>query len=66
MFLDPDVIERYTDIFNIIFSYVIPFVKLYLIIYIPIYGVRILRDLSWLIHEIRWNAEHYRDNKGDD
>jgi hypothetical protein len=66
--LDPDVIQRYTEILDIIFSYLIPLVKLYVIICVSLNGVSIIKDLAWLIHEIRCNAEFYAENnsKGDD
>jgi 4-hydroxybenzoate polyprenyltransferase len=57
--------ERYIAAFELVFTYVTPLIKLFVLIYGAIYGLNLLVDLAWIIHQIRKNAEDYEDkNKG--
>lgn len=56
-------IDAYRSLFDIIFTFVIPFVKLYAIAM----GIWLLIDIQWIVHQIRSNAEGYQngDNEGE-
>jgi hypothetical protein len=64
--LNPDVIQRYTEILNILLAYVAPFAKLTAIIFGTIYGINLLMDIAWIVHQIRKNAENYLNSKDDE
>ena len=55
--------QKYTELFNIIFTYATPFFKLAFMIFGAIYGIELLIDLAWIVHQIRKNAEAF--NKED-
>jgi hypothetical protein len=55
-----EIIARYTELFNIIFSFLDPVAKLTAIIL----GIGIMYDLWWIIHRIRKNAQSYDENGG--
>ena len=56
-----DFMDSYVELFNTIFTFVIPCAKL-LAIWV---GVNLLIDLQWIVHQIRRNAEGYNnDDKG--
>ena len=57
-----DIIARYKELFDIIFIFVLPFVKLFAIGI----GVWLLVDLQWIVHQIRKNAEGYQNGEGAD
>ena len=50
-----DVLIRYSELFNIIFTFVVPVAKLAAIIC----GVLLIEDLRWIAHQIRKNASGY-------
>lgn len=52
-----DFILAYRSLFDIIFTFVLPFVALYAIAM----GIWVLVDLQWIIHQIRINAEKYQN-----
>ena len=56
--------QKYTELFNIIFTYATPFFKLAFMIFGAIYGIELLIDLAWIVHQIRKNAEEF--NKEDE
>ena len=53
--------QKYTELFNIIFTYATPFFKLAFMIFGAIYGIELLIDLAWIVHQIRKNAEALND-----
>lgn len=55
-----DFMNSYKELFNIIFTFVVPFVKLFAIGT----GVCLLIDLQWIVHQIRKNAEGYQNGEG--
>lgn len=57
-----DFMNSYKELFNIIFTFVIPFVKLFAIGM----GVWLLIDLQWIVHQIRVNAEGFQNGEGAD
>ena len=52
--------DSYRELFNIIITFVIPFVKLFAVGV----GISLLVDLQWIVHQIRKNAEGYNNDKG--
>lgn len=54
-----DFMDSYVELFDIVFTFVIPLAKLLAIGV----GVDLLIDLRWIVHQIRRNAEGY--NNGD-
>ena len=59
MLLTGDFTQKYTELFNIIFTYATPFFKLAFMIFGAIYGIGLLIDLAWIVHQIRKNAEAF-------
>ena len=53
--------QKYTELFNIIFAYATPFFKLAFMIFGAIYGIELLIDLAWIVHQIRKNAEAFNE-----
>lgn len=53
--------QKYTELFNIIFTYATPFFKLAFMIFGAIYGIELLIDLAWIVHQIRKNAEAFNE-----
>ena len=56
--------KKYTELFDLIFTYATPFFKLAFMIFGAIYGIELLIDLAWIVHQIRKNAEEF--NKEDE
>lgn len=56
--------QKYTKLFDLIFTYATPFFKLAFMIFGAIYGIELLIDLAWIVHQIRKNAEEF--NKEDE
>ena len=53
--------QKYTELFNIIFTYATPFFKLAFMIFGAIYGIELLIDLAWIVQQIRKNAEAFNE-----
>ena len=53
--------QKYTKLFDLIFTYATPFFKLAFMIFGAIYGIELLIDLAWIVHQIRKNAEAFND-----
>ena len=53
--------QKYTKLFDLIFTYATPFFKLAFMIFGAIYGIELLIDLAWIVHQIRKNAETFND-----
>ena len=64
LLLTTDFAQKYTELFNIIFTYATPFFKLAFMIFGAVYGISALIDIAWIVHQIRKNAEEL--NKEDE
>ena len=64
LLLTADFAQKYTELFNIIFTYATPFFKLAFMIFGAVYGISALIDIAWIVHQIRMNAEEF--NKEDE
>ena len=64
LLLTTDFAQKYTELFNIIFTYATPFFKLAFMIFGAVYGISTLIDITWIVHQIRKNAEEF--NKEDE
>ena len=53
--------QKYTELFNIIFTYATPFFKLAFMIFGAIYGSEVRSDLAWIVHQSRKKAEAVND-----
>ena len=64
LLLTTDFAQKYTELFNIIFTYATPLFKLAFMIFGAVYGISALIDIAWIVHQIRKNAEEF--NKEDE
>ena len=64
LLLTADFAQKYTELFNIIFTYATPFFKLAFLIFAALSGISALIDIAWIVHQIRRNAEEF--NKEDE
>ena len=64
LLLTADFAQKYTELFNIIFTYATPFFKLAFMIFGAVYGISTLIDIAWIVHQARRNAEEF--NKEDE
>ena len=53
--------QKYTKLFDLIFTYATPFFKLAFMIFGAIYGIELLIDLAWIVHQMRQKAEAFDD-----
>lgn len=57
-----DFIIAYKSLFDIIFTFVLPFVALYAIGL----GIWVLVDLQWIVHQVRINAEKFQNEDNNE